>query len=46
MTMFIIFLRFGPNRAQAGPWMTGHKQWIQEGMAALLKNGHAGQGMS
>lgn len=33
MTMFIIFLRFGPNRAQAGEWMSGHKQWIQDGIA-------------
>lgn len=33
MTMFIIFLRFGPNRAQAGQWMSRHKQWIQDGIA-------------
>lgn len=32
-TVFIVFLRFGPNRAQAGQWMAGHKQWIQDGMA-------------
>lgn len=32
MTVFIIFLRFGPNRAQAGQWMAGHKQWIQDGI--------------
>lgn len=30
--MFIVFLRFGPNRAQAGQWMAGHKQWIQDGI--------------
>jgi len=33
MTLFIIFLRFGPNRAQAGQWMAAHKQWIQDGIA-------------
>lgn len=33
MTLFIVFLRFGPNRAQAGQWMAGHKQWIQDGIA-------------
>lgn len=32
-TLFIVFLRFGPNRAQAGQWMAGHKQWIQDGIA-------------
>jgi uncharacterized protein YciI len=31
--MFIIFLRFGSNRAQAGQWMAGHKKWIQDGIA-------------
>ncbi|OOG85927.1 hypothetical protein B0E41_07310 [Hydrogenophaga sp. A37] len=31
--MFIVFLRFGPNRAQVGQWMAGHKQWIQDGIA-------------
>lgn len=33
MTIFIIFLRFGPNRTQAAQWMAGHKQWIQDGIA-------------
>lgn len=33
MTLFIVFLRFGPNRAQAGPWLPGHRQWIQQGIA-------------
>lgn len=33
MTLFIIFLRFGPRRAQAGQWMAAHKQWIQDGLA-------------
>lgn len=32
-TVFIVFLRFGSNRAQAGQWMAGHKQWIQDGIA-------------
>ncbi|UGQ48787.1 YciI family protein [Massilia endophytica] len=30
--MHIIFLRFGPNRAQASQWMAGHMQWIQQGL--------------
>lgn len=32
ITLFIIFLRFGPNRNQAGQWMAAHKQWIQDGI--------------
>ena len=31
--MHVIFLRFGPNRAQAGQWMAAHKQWIEQGIA-------------
>jgi uncharacterized protein YciI len=30
--MYIIFLRFGANRAQAAQWMAGHAQWIQQGI--------------
>lgn len=30
--MFIVFLKFGPNRAQAGQWMAEHNQWIQKGL--------------
>lgn len=30
--MYIIFLKFGPNRSQAGQWMADHVQWIQQGM--------------
>lgn len=33
MSLFIIFLRFASGRDQAGQWMSGHKQWIQEGIA-------------
>lgn len=44
-SVFIVFLRFGPNRAQAGQWMAGHKQWIQDGIAdgsfLLAGNGSA-----
>lgn len=29
--MFIITLSFGENRASAGQWMEGHKQWIADG---------------
>lgn len=28
--MYIIFLKFGPNRAQAGQWMDEHVRWIQQ----------------
>lgn len=30
--MYIIFLKFGANRAQANDWMSGHAQWIQQGI--------------
>lgn len=30
--MHIVFLEFGPNRAQAGHWMAEHNQWIQQGL--------------
>lgn len=30
--MYIIFLKFGPNRAQAGQWMAEHMRWIQRGI--------------
>lgn len=47
--MYIIFLKFGPNRAQAGQWMAGHVQWIQQGldegvflMAGSLDQGQGG----
>lgn len=30
--MYIIYLKFGPNRGQAGQWMAGHMQWIQQGI--------------
>ena len=29
--MFIILLRFGENKGQAGPHMDGHKAWIKRG---------------
>lgn len=47
--MYIIFLRFGPNRAQAKEWMAAHAQWIQQGiddgvflMAGSLEAGQGG----
>jgi uncharacterized protein YciI len=47
--MYIIFLKFGPNRAQASQWMAGHVQWIQQGiddgvflMAGSLEAGQGG----
>ena len=45
-SVFIVFLRFGPNRAQAGQWMAGHKQWIQDGIAdgSFLLAGSLDQG--
>ena len=30
--MYIVFLKFGPNRAQARQWMAEHDQWIQSGI--------------
>ncbi|WP_148716644.1 YciI family protein [Chitinolyticbacter meiyuanensis] len=30
--MYVIFLKFGPNRAQVAQWSTAHKQWIQAGI--------------
>lgn len=29
--MFIILLKFGPNKAKAGDHMKGHKDWIAKG---------------
>lgn len=29
--MFVVLLRFGENKANAGPFMEGHKQWIKRG---------------
>lgn len=30
--MHIIFLKFGPNRAQASQWMAEHVRWIKQGI--------------
>lgn len=47
--MYIVFLKFGPNRGQASQWMTGHAQWLQQGiddgvflMAGSLDNAQGG----
>ena len=47
--MYIIFLKFGPDRAQANQWMAEHVQWIQQGiddgvflMAGSLDNAQGG----
>lgn len=47
--MHIIFLKFGPNRAQASQWMAEHGRWIQQGiddgvflLAGSLDNGQGG----
>lgn len=47
--MHIILLKFGPHRTQAGQWMAGHAQWIQQGiddgvflMAGSLDNTQGG----
>ncbi len=29
--MFVVLLRFSDNKAQAGKFMDGHKEWIQRG---------------
>ncbi len=31
--MFVVTLTFGPNRAEAGRLMAGHKAWIEQGFA-------------
>lgn len=31
-TLFIVFLRFGPNRADAGRWLAQHKLWLRQGI--------------
>lgn len=30
--MYIVFLRFGPNRSRAHQWLAEHGQWIQKGI--------------
>ena len=47
--MHIVFLKFGPNRPQAGQWMAQHNDWIQSGindgvflMAGSLAGGQGG----
>lgn len=47
--MYIIFLKFGSDRAQANQWMAEHLRWIQQGiddgvflMAGSLDNGQGG----
>lgn len=47
--MHIVFLKFGPNRSQAGQWMAQHNEWIQAGisdgaflMAGSLEGGLGG----
>lgn len=32
--MYIVFLRFGQNRALAGQWMAEHNSWLAEGFAS------------
>ncbi len=29
--MFIVLLKFSDNKAKAGPFMEGHKEWIKRG---------------
>ena len=29
--MFVVFLKFADNKAKAGQFMEGHKQWIKRG---------------
>lgn len=47
--MYIVFLRFGANRAQASQWMAEHGHWIQQGIedgvflvAGSLENSQGG----
>ena len=32
--MYIVFLRFAQNRAQAGQWMVEHNKWLADGFAS------------
>jgi len=32
--MYIVFLRFSQNRAQAGQWMAEHNRWLADGFAS------------
>lgn len=32
--MYIVFLRFSQNRAQAGQWMAEHNKWLADGFAS------------
>jgi uncharacterized protein YciI len=32
--MFVVFLRFGSQKARAAEFMEAHNRWIQEGIAA------------
>lgn len=47
--MYIVFLRFSHNRAQAGQWMAEHNKWLAEGfesggfiIAGSLENSQGG----
>lgn len=44
--MYIVFLRFGAQRAQAGQWMAQHGQWLKQGMddGVFLMAGSLGDG--
>ena len=44
--MYIVFLRFGPQRAEAGQWAAAHMAWIERGIAsgALLLAGSLDNG--
>jgi uncharacterized protein YciI len=44
--MYIIFLKFGANRSQAGQWMAQHGQWLKQGMddGVFLMAGSLDQG--
>lgn len=47
--MFVVMLRFGENKAQAGQFMDGHNQWLGRGFeagvfvaAGSIKSGQGG----
>jgi uncharacterized protein YciI len=48
MPLFIVFLRFGAARSQAGAWMEQHNRWLRHGIEAghvfLAGSLEAGQG--
>lgn len=45
--MFVVFLKFGQERAKAREFMDGHKRWIEQGFddGVFLMTGSLGDGV-